>query len=89
MALTDGTCTTAGCPINGGEITGCSGELGFIPYFELKEIYIDVGKYDSLLYNEVTGSMEMVVTADSGGKVFISLDVEQSWKVKQEFAKEK
>jgi len=89
MALTDGACTTAGCPISGGEITGCSGELGFIPYFELKENYIDAGMYDTLLYNEVTGSMEMVVTADGGGKVFISLDVEQSWKVKQEFAKEK
>jgi hypothetical protein len=55
----------------------------------LKESYIDTKKYDSLLFNEVTGSMEMVVPADSGGKVWISLDVEQSWRVKQELANEK
>jgi chitinase len=89
VALQDSTCTTAGCPINGGAITGCSGELGFIPYFELKESYIDTMQYESLLFNEVTGSMEMVVPNDNGGKVWISLDVEQSWRVKQEFANEK
>ena len=89
VALRDGSCTVAGCPIDGGAITGCSGELGFLPYFELKESYIDTGKYDSLLFNEVTGSMEMVVSDDDGGKVWVSLDVEQSWKVKGEFANEK
>lgn len=89
VALQDSTCTTAGCPINGGAITGCSGELGFIPYFELKESYIDTMQYESLLFNEVTGSMEMVVPNDNGGKVWISLDVEQSWRVKQDFANEK
>jgi hypothetical protein len=48
-------------------MTGCSGELGFLPYFELKEKYIDAGNYDSLLFNEETGSMEMVVTVVGGG----------------------
>lgn len=89
VALKDATCTTAGCPINGGAITGCSGELGFIPYFELKETYIETKQYESLLFNEATGSMEMVVSSDSGGKVWISLDVEQSWQVKQDLAVEK
>jgi len=89
MALVDGECTIAGCPIKGGAITGCSGELGFIPYFELKESYIDTKMYESMLFNEATGSMEMVVPVDNGGKVWISLDVEQSWKVKQEFAMDK
>jgi chitinase len=89
VSLVDSTCTTAGCEINGGAITGCSGELGFLPYFELKEKYIDTKNYDSLLFNDVTKSMEMVVNDGAGGKVWISLDVEQSWKVKVDFANEK
>eukprot|EP01082_Thalassiosira_pseudonana_P003037 g3563.t1 g3563 contig12:2326556-2328220(+) len=71
--LSDSTCTTAGCPISGGAITGCSGELGFIPTFELQEHYVNGEQYDTLLYNEITGSMEMVVsegTGGGGGKVF-------------------
>ncbi len=38
MALVNSAvCNSAGCPINGAAMTGCSGELGFLPYFELKE----------------------------------------------------
>jgi hypothetical protein len=48
------------------------------------------GNYNSLLFNEETGSMEMVVTVvGDGGKVWINLDVEQSLKVKRKCAEEK
>ncbi len=92
MALVNSmVCSAAGCPIKCAAMTACTGELGFLPYFEPKEKYIDAGNYDSLLFNEETGSMEMVVTVvgDGGKVVWISLDVEQSWKVKREFAEEK
>ena len=90
--LSDSTCTTAGCPISGGAITGCSGELGFIPTFELQEHYVNGEQYDTLLYNEITGSMEMVVsegTGGGGGKVFVSLDLDMSWERKREYYLEK
>jgi hypothetical protein len=45
MALVNSAvCSASGCPINGAAMTGCSGELGFLPYFELKEKYIDAGE---------------------------------------------
>ena len=63
--------------------------MGFLPYFELKEKYKDAGNYDSLLFNENTGSMEMVVMVDGGKVIWVSLDLEQSWRVKRDFAEEK
>jgi len=81
MQLVEPSCTTAGCPIDGAGFAGCSGELGFSPYFELKEEYVDKGNYESLLINERTGSMEMVVDGD----VFVSLDVEDTFEMKREY----
>ena len=79
--LTDATCNTAGCPINGPGLLGCSGEQGFSPYFELMETYVNTGNYDSVLLNEKTGSMEMIVQ----GNVFVSLDVQQSFMIKYDY----
>lgn len=81
MRLTQEGCVTAGCPIDGAGIEGCSGELGFSPYFELKEKYVDTGQYESLLMNKRAGSMEMVLE----GGVFVSLDVEDTFEMKREY----
>jgi len=82
MKLTDPDgCTTVGCPISGAGLEGCSGEMGFSPLFELKEQYVDTGNYESLLLNERTGSMEMILE----GGVFVSLDVEDTFLLKREY----
>jgi chitinase len=81
MVLAEDTCATAGCPIAGAGPAGCAGEAGFSAYFELKEKYVDAGRYDSLLRNERTGSMELVVE----GNVFISLDLEVTFEKKREY----
>mmetsp|Transcript_14493 Transcript_14493/g.29061 ORF Transcript_14493/g.29061 Transcript_14493/m.29061 type:complete len:1465 (-) Transcript_14493:99-4493(-) len=82
MTLVDSaSCATAGCPIDGAGIMGCSGEEGFSPYFELKEAFVDTGNYDSLLLNEITGSMEMVVN----GNVWISFDEGESFRIKHDY----
>ena len=81
MLLTDPHCTTAGCPIDGAGAAGCAGEPGFAAYFELREKHVDAGRYDSLLINERTGSMEMVVE----GNVFVSLDVEVTFEKKRDY----
>ena len=85
MKLTD-QCTTNGCPIDGPGYAGCSGEQGFSPYFELKENYVDKGNYESLLLNEETQSMEMVLkSGDGNGNVFVSLDLEDTFVLKREY----
>jgi chitinase len=82
MVLTEpSTCTTAGCPISGSTMAGCSGESGFSPYFELKESYVDTGKYQSLLLNDKAASMEMILD----GGIFISLDIDQTFLLKRDF----
>ena len=89
MKLTeDQYCTTNGCPIDGPGYAGCSGEQGFSPYFELKENYVDTGMYESLLLNEDTQSMEMVLKSgdgDGNGNVFVSLDLEDTFMLKREY----
>ena len=77
-----GTCVTAGCPIDGPGVAGCSGEDGLVPYFELREAYVDTGDYVSLLLNERTGSMEMVL---DGGDVFVSFDLEDTFEMKRDY----
>lgn len=81
MKLADPDCMTEGCPISGAGVEGCNGESGFSPLFDLKEKYINTGKYDSLLMNEKTGSMEMIV----GGNVFVTFDLEQSFQKKRDY----
>ena len=75
------SCKTAGCPIDGAGMEGCSGEAGFSPYFELKERYVDTRQYESLLINEETKSMEMIVE----GGVFVSLDLDVTFEMKREY----
>lgn len=83
MRLTNpDTCVTAGCPIDGPGVTGCSGEDGFSPYFELRETYVDTGDYVSLLLNERTGSMEMIL---DGGDVYVSFDLEDTFVLKRDY----
>ena len=82
MLLTDPEyCITVDCPISGPGMMGCSGEDGFSPYFELRETYVDTGNYQSLLLNEHTGSMEMILD----GGIFVSLDLEDSFALKREY----
>ena len=60
---------------------GCSGEAGFSPHFELVQKYVNGGNYQSLLLNERTMSMEMVLD----GGIFVSLDVEDSFALKRDY----
>ena len=71
MRLTQKGCTTQGCPISGAGLTGCQGEPGFLPYFDVIDKYVNTGNYDSLITNPVTGSMEMVT---GGGAQFTTFD---------------
>jgi chitinase len=85
MRLTDHVssgCSTEGCPISGAGVEGCNGEMGFSPLFDLMQKYVDTGMYDSLLLNEKTGSMEMIV---EDGNVFVTFDLEQSFQIKREY----
>ncbi|KAL7501033.1 hypothetical protein ACHAWT_009188, partial [Skeletonema menzelii] len=75
-------CSSLGCPINGAGVEGCNGEMGFSPLFDLKQKYVDTGMYDSLLMNEKTGSMEMII---EDGNVFVTFDLEQSFQKKREY----
>jgi chitinase len=82
MVLTEpSTCTTSGCPISGSTMAGCSGESGFSPIFELKETYVDTGKYQSLLLNDKSASMEMILD----GGIFVSLDIDQTFLLKRDY----
>ena len=53
----------------------------FSPYFDLKEKYVEMGRYESLLVNERSRSMEMVLE----GGVFASLDVDVTFEMKREY----
>ena len=82
MRLTNPSCMTEGCPINGAGVEGCNGEMGFSPLFDLRQKYIDNKSYNSLLMNEKTGSMEMIVEDYS---VFVTFDLEQTFQVKRDY----
>ena len=75
-------CSSVGCQIEGAGIEGCNGEAGFSPLFDLQKKYVDTGMYDSLLMNQRTGSMEMII---ENGNVFVTFDLEQSFRAKREF----
>jgi len=79
-------CNTSGCPISNevtsnSNLAGCSGEVGFIPLFEIQETYVQSQNYNSLLLNEVSGSMEMIVNDN----VWISFDLKESFKIKRDW----
>ena len=83
--LASTTCTTIGCSIWGAGLSGCHGEGGNLPYFQIKETYLDVGpsSYDSLILNEETGSMELVT---GGNLYFTSFDNEETFNIKYQYA---
>jgi len=83
MRLSSTTCTTVGCSINGAGLGGCHGEAGNLPWFQIKESYVDTANYDSLYHNPTTGSMEMVT---GGGLYFTSFDNEDTFNVKYQYA---
>ena len=78
-------CNTSGCPIDNeatnSNVAGCSGEVGFIPLFEIQETYVHSKNYNSLLLNEVSGSMEMIVNDN----IWISFDLKESFKIKRDW----
>jgi len=81
--LSSPSCTTVGCSISGAGLAGCHGESGNMPWFQIKESYIDTMNYDSLYQNPVTGSMEMV----SGGNLyFTSFDNEATFNIRYQYA---
>jgi len=83
--LASTTCTTIDCSIWGAGLSGCHGEGGNLPYFQIKETYLDVGpsSYDSLILNEETGSMELVT---GGNLYFTSFDNEETFNIKYQYA---
>jgi chitinase len=81
MTLSSTSCTTDGCSVTGAGLTGCHGESGNLPYFEIVEI-INQG-YDSLDVNPVTGSMELVT---GGNRYFTSYDSPETWGIKFRYA---
>ena len=78
-------CNTANCPIDNEasttNVAGCSGEVGFIPLFEIQETYVQTQDYNSLLLNEQSGSMEMIVNDN----VWISFDLKESFRIKRDW----
>ena len=81
--LSSTSCTTDGCPINGAGITGCPGEPGFLPYFEIIEKYVSTGNHDSLIFNPTSGSMELVT---GGNRYFTSFDSPFTFEMKHKYA---
>lgn len=86
MRLANPSCKIIGCPINGAGLTGCHGEAGNMPWFEIDESYIQTENYDELRYNEQTMSMEMI---SGGGLYFTSFDNSISFNAKWQFAESK
>ena len=86
MRLANSACNIIGCPINGAGLTGCHGEAGNMPWFEIDESYIQTENYDELRYNEQTMSMEMI---SGGGLYFTSFDNSISFNAKWQFAESK
>ena len=79
-------CDKVGCPISGVGITGCPGEPGFLPYFEIIQKYVKTGKYDSLITNYTSGSMQMVTSDGDGNKYFTSFDSTETFNIKYHYA---
>lgn len=84
MRISNPSCNYAGCPFNGAGLTGCHGEAGNLPFFQIKETYLDnPGSYDSLTLNQQTGSMELVT---GGNLYFTSFDNEETFNIKYQYA---
>lgn len=83
MTLSSTSCVTDGCSVSGAGLTGCHGEAGNLPYFQIDETIIQTGNYDSLVLNEVTGSMELVT---GGNRYFTSYDSPETLGIKFRYA---
>jgi len=81
--LTNPSCYTAGCPVSGAGLSGCHGEAGNLPYFEIMETYVETGNYDELYFNPTTKSMELIT---GGYQYFTSFDNAQTLKLKSDYA---
>ncbi|KAL9182412.1 hypothetical protein ACHAXT_013064 [Thalassiosira profunda] len=73
----------SGCAVSGSGLFGCHGEGGNLPYFEIKETYLDTGNYDSLVLNTISGSMELIT---GGGQYFTSFDNVDTFNIKYQYA---
>ena len=60
--------------------TGCHGEIGNLPYFEIQEL-VESGFYDSLTINTKTGSVEMI-----DGRSFTSYDSPETFNIKYRYS---
>ena len=85
MWLADDKCTGFGCPIKGAGETGCPGEPGFLPYFELVDM-MNNGNYDSLTTNYDTGSVEMITGTSTGKKFYTTFDSTETFNIKYQYA---
>jgi chitinase len=81
--LTNPSCFTDGCPVSGAGLSGCHGEGGNLPYFQIMEQYVDTRNYDSLYLNPNTLSMELVT---GGYQYFTSFDNAVTLKMKNNYA---
>jgi chitinase len=81
--LVDPNCITDGCPISGAGLWGCNDAHGTIPYFEIDEFYSQPGGHESMILNELTGSMEIVT---HGAEFFLSYDSEETFNIKYRYS---
>mmetsp|Transcript_42176 Transcript_42176/g.88574 ORF Transcript_42176/g.88574 Transcript_42176/m.88574 type:complete len:745 (+) Transcript_42176:205-2439(+) len=70
------TCATAGCPISGPGLTGCYGQAGELPFFQLEESYSS-----SATVNPETDSVELVV-----GETWTTYDNAETFETKYQYA---
>ena len=82
--LTSPSCYTIGCAVSGAGLSGCHGEPGNLPYFEIMEIVFDE-EYDELYQNPITQSMELIT---GGYQYFTSFDNPDTLKIKVDYADE-
>lgn len=83
--LVNPSCHTAGCAVWGAGLSGCHGEAGNLPYFEIMETYVNTGNYDKLTLNPITKSMELIT---GGYQYFTSFDNAETLKIKNTYAYE-
>lgn len=80
--LIDPSCITTGCTMSGPGLTGCHGKSGVLPWFEIKENYLDdPGMYDSLSYNLVMES-ELIT---NGNTTFASFNNKSTFNKKYQY----
>ena len=79
--LSSVSCNSPGCPFtDGGAATSCTDSLGYIGYFEIKDM-IENGQYDKNEYDEGAGSMYL-----SYGSLWISYDDAYTFSIKRDYA---